>query len=104
MNTISKVSRETKVLQGLKMVILENSHIETNTRVHVSTYNEDLSYSYEFDRTFNNVDVIEGIDINSMENPHTTKDAKYILNSFVPIKEYKNKIKLFEKYKEKVKG
>ena len=103
-NNINKLKVECNILEGLRMELLENSLMKNNTRIYSTTKCEDLSEHFEFDRVFNNIDVIENMLIRVMEKPHVTKDIKVKIKAFKPIKVYKNKLTLLEKYENKIKG
>ena len=104
MNTIEKLMCEVQLLDGLEMHILENSYRKKRCRVHTTTHDEDLEDNFEFDRVFNNVDVIEGMDVSVMEKPHKNRSIRYTIKSLVPTTEYDNKIVVLENYEEKIKG
>ena len=103
-NTVSKLSVQCKLLEGLRMELLEESIMSNKTRIYSSTKCENLEEHFLFDRVFNNVDVIEDMLISVMEKPRITKDTKVKIKAFKPIKVYKNKLTLLEKYENKIKG
>lgn len=103
-NNIDKITVECNILEGLRMELLENSLMENKTRIYSQTIDENLEDNFVFDRVFNNIDVIEDMLIGVMEKPHRNKTLKYKIKSFAPIKTYKNKLTLLEKYEEKIKG
>ena len=103
-NNINKLKVECNILEGLRMELLENSLMKNNTRIYSTTKCEDLSEHFEFDRVFNNIDVIENMLIRVMEKPHVTKKLKLKVKTYIPIKRYINKLTLLEKYENKIKG
>ena len=104
MNTIEKLMCKVQLLDGLEMHILENSYREKGCRIYTTTHDENLEEHFEFDRVFNNVDVIEDMYVSVMEKPHKKRSIRSTIKSLVPTTEYDNKIVVLENYEEKIKG
>lgn len=104
MNTINKLKVRCNILEGLKLEILENSVMNNKTNICCHTIDQNLEEHFEFDRVFNNIDIIEGMLIGVMEKPHKSKKLKIRLNSIKAIKTYANRLVLLDKYENKIKG
>lgn len=104
MNTILKNTVACNILEGLQMRFLEYSILENKSRALYTTTKEDLSYGFEHDRVFNNVDIVENMIVGIMESPHKIRNTEIKVKSFKPIKRYENGIKVLMKYDMNIKG
>ena len=104
MNTIDRISVSCSALQGLKFDKISVSEDTDKAINNVITKCEDLNEHSEYDRVFNNIDVIENMRICKMEVPKDYMGLKAKLKSFIPTKSYSNKLKVIKAYENKLKG
>lgn len=104
MNSIDRINVPCSVLQGLRFDKISISEDSDKVINNIATKCEDLNEHSEYDRVFDNIDVIENMRICKME---TSKDRVVLnakLKSFIPTKSYSNKLKVIKTYENKIKG
>ena len=104
MNSIDRINVPCSVLQGLRFDKISISEDSDKVINNIATKCEDLNEHSEYDRVFNNIDVIENMRICKMEVPKDSVVLKANLKSFTPIKSYSNKLKIIKTYENKIKG
>ena len=104
MNSIDRINVPCSVLQGLRFDKISISEDSDKVINNIATKCEHLNKHSEYDRVFNNIDVIENMRICKMEVPKDSIVLKVNLKSFAPIKSYSNKLKIIKTYENKIKG
>ena len=104
MNSIDRINVPCSVLQGLRFDKISISEDSDKVINNIATKCEDLNEHSEYDRVFNNIDVIENMRICKMEVSKDSVVLKANLKSFTPIKSYSNKLKIIKTYENKIKG
>ena len=104
MNSIDRINVPCSVLQGLRFDKISISEDSDKVINNIATKCEHLTEHSEYDRVFNNIDVIENMRIDKMEVPKDCMVLNAKLKSFTPIKSYSNKLKIIKTYDNKIKG
>ena len=104
MSTINKLKVPCSVLQGLSFNSLLYNIKNNKATIYCETIATNLDDSFEHDRVFNDVDLLEDMNLDDIESPNKTIKTKVNINDIKPTRIYKDKIKLGNKYNNKVKG
>ena len=104
MSTINKLKAPCSVLQGLSFNSLLYNIKDNKATIYCETIVTNLDDSLEHDRVFNDVDLLEDMNLKDIESPHKVIKTKVIINDIKPTTIHKDKIKLGNKYNDKVKG
>ena len=104
MNSIDRINVPCSVLQGLRFDKISISEDSDKVINDITTKCEHLTEHNEYDKVFNNMNIIKNMRIDKME---TSKDRVVLnanLKSFIPTKSYSNKLKVIKTYENKIKG
>ena len=104
MSTINKLKAPCSVLQGLSFNSLLYNIKDSKATIYCETIATNLDDSFEHDRVFNDVDLLEDMNLDDIESPNKIIKTKVNINDIEPTRIYKDKIKLGNKYNDKIKG
>ena len=104
MSTINKLKAPCSVLQGLSFNLLSSNISHNKATIYCETIVTNLDESLEHDRVFNDVDLLEDMNLDDIESPNKAIKTKVNINNIKPTTIHKDKIKLGKKYNNKVKG
>lgn len=104
MSTINKLKVPCSVLQGLSFNSLLYNIKYSKATIYCETIVTNLDDSFEHDRVFNDVDLLEDMNLDDIESPNKAIKTKVNINDIKPTTIHKDKIKLGNKYNNKVKG
>ena len=104
MSTINKLKVPCSVLQGLSFNSLLYNIKNNKATIYCETIATNLDEAFEHDRVFNDVDLLEDMNLDDVESSNKAIKAKVNINDIKPTRIYKDKIKLGNKYNNKVKG
>ncbi len=93
MNTVKKLEVPVSMIDELRICKLENGVSNLTSTTTINTVSKTLN-SYDFDKTFYNIDAIELLLIDKIENPKSYIDVKTDVNRFKPHKTHEGQIKL----------
>ena len=98
MATIERIGKSPiQVFEGLTIDSIENEHKYLVNKHFVTPIKAELN-SFEYDRTFNNVDILEGLKYETIENPHKDINAKANIKRIKPLKKYEQQIRHSDLY------
>ena len=103
MSTINKLKVPCSVLQGLSFNSLLFNIKYSNATIYCDTIVTNLDDSYARDRVFNDVDFLEDMNLDDIEPPNKAIKTKVNIYDIKPTTIHKDKIKLGNKYNNKVK-
>ena len=104
MRSINKFKVPCSVLQGLNFNSLLYNIKDNKTTIYCETIATNLDDSFEHERVFNDVDLLEDMNLDDVESPNKAIKTKVNMNDIKPTTIHKDKIKLGNKYNDKVKG
>ena len=104
MSTINKLKAPCSVLQGLSFNSLSSNISHNKATIYCETIETNLDESLEHDRVFNDVDLLEDMNLDVIESPNKSIKTKVNINTIKPTTIHKDKIKLGNKWNNKVKG
>lgn len=104
MSTVNKLKVPCSVLQGLSFNSLLYNIKNSKATIYCETIATNLDDSFEHDRVFNDVDLLEDMNLDDVELPNKAIKTKVNINDIKPTTIYKDKIKLGNNYNNKVKG
>ena len=104
MSTINKLKAPCSVLQGLSFNSLSSNISHNKATIYCETIVTNLDEAFEHDRVFNDVDLLEDMNLDDVELPNKAIKTKVNINDIKPTTIHKDKIKLGNKYNNKVKG
>ena len=104
MSTINKLKAPCSVLQGLSFNSLLSNIKNNKATIYCETIATNLDDSFEHNRVFNDVDLLEDMNLDDVELPNKAIKTKVNINDIKPTTIHKDKIKLGSKYNNKVKG
>ena len=104
MNSIDRINVPCSVLQGLRFDKISISEDSDKVINNIATKCEHLTKHNEYDKVFNNMNIIKNMRIDKMEMSKDSVVLKANLKSFTPIKSYSNKLKIIKTYENKIKG
>ena len=104
MRTIKKKKAPCSVLQGLSFNSLLYNIKDNKATIYCETIATNLDEAFEHDRVFNDVDLLEDMNLDDIESPNKAIKTKVNINDIKPTRIYKDKIKLDNKYNDKIKG
>lgn len=104
MSTINKLKVPCSVLQGLSFNSLLYNIKNSKATIYCETIVTNLDDSFEHDKVFNDVDLLEDMNLDDVELPNKAIKTKVNINTIKPTTIYKDKIKLGNEYNNKVKG
>ena len=104
MSTINKLKVPCSVLQGLSFNSLLYNIKDSKATIYCETIVTNLDDSFEHNRVFNDVDLLEDMNLDVVESPNKAIKTKMNINDIKPTTIHKDKIKLGNKWNNKVKG
>ena len=104
MSTINRLKVPCSALQGLLFDSISSNISQNNVTVCYETIETNLESSLEHDKTFDDIDLLEDMNIDDIESPNKNIKARIDINTIRPTTIYRDKVKLHDKYNDKIKG
>ena len=101
---MTKVLNYTLEYDCLPTSTINKLKVPCKATIYCETIATNLDKSFEHDKVFNDVDLLEDMNLDDIESPNKAIKTKVNINTIKPTTIHKDKIKLGNKYNNKVKG